>query len=48
MPIESVVNTLPEGCTRQDIGGMEYYYDGKNYYRAAFQGNELLYVTAQP
>lgn len=28
--------------------GVEYSYDGKNYYRAAFQGNELVYVTGQP
>jgi hypothetical protein len=48
LPLGTVVNTLPEGCTKQAVGGVEYHYDGANYYRAAFQGNELIYVTAQP
>ena len=29
-------------------GGVEYYQCGKNYYRAAFQGSQLVYVTAKP
>ena len=44
----TVVTALPEGCTQTAIGGVEYYHDGTNYYRAAFQGNQLVYVTAQP
>lgn len=48
LPIGMVVNTLPEGCTKEIVGDVEYSYDGKNYYRAAFQGNQLVYVTGQP
>ncbi len=48
LPIGTIVNTLPSGCASKPINGVEYYYCGKNYYRAAFQGNNLVYVTAQP
>ena len=48
LPIGTVVTALPEGCSKTDIGGVEYYYNGSNYYRAAFQGSQLVYVTAQP
>jgi hypothetical protein len=27
---------------------VEYYYCGGNFYRAMFQGNTLVYVTAKP
>jgi hypothetical protein len=30
------------------VGGQEYFYCGGNFYRAAFQGNSLVYVTAKP
>jgi len=30
------------------IGGVAYYYCGGNFYRAEFQGNQLVYVTAKP
>ena len=36
------------GCTSTPVGGVEYYYCGGNFYRATFQGNNLVYVTAQP
>ncbi len=48
LPLGSVVSTLPAGCASTPIGGMEYYHCGGNYYRAVFQGNSLVYVTAQP
>jgi hypothetical protein len=48
LPTGTVVETLPEGCTKTVVGNVEYSYDGKNYFRAAFQGNELVYVTGQP
>ena len=48
LPMGSVVTTLPEGCTKKEVDGVEYSYDGTNYYRAAFQGNQLVYGTAQP
>ncbi len=48
LPIGTVVATLPDGCNKTVIGGVEYYYNGSNYYRAAFQGSQLVYVTTQP
>jgi hypothetical protein len=30
------------------VGGVEYYYCGGNFYRSAFQGNTLVYVTTKP
>jgi len=30
------------------VCGVECYYCGGNFYRAAFQGNNLVYVTAKP
>ena len=48
LPLGTVVSTLPAGCTSTPVGGEEYYYCGGNFYRAAFQGNQLVYVTAQP
>ena len=40
-------NTLPGGCGRRQ-GGVEYQKCGGVYYRAAFQGNNLVYVVTQP
>ena len=48
LPLGTVVSTLPGGCTPTPVGGVEYYYCGGNFYRAVFQGNSLVYVTAQP
>ena len=48
LPLGTVVSALPAGCTSTPVGGVEYYYCGGNFYRAAFQGNQLVYVTAQP
>jgi hypothetical protein len=48
LPIGTVVAALPAGCTATPVGGVEYYYCGSNYYRAAFQGTQVVYVTAQP
>jgi hypothetical protein len=44
----TVVQKLPDGCTSQASGGVEYYNCGGNYYRAAFQDNNLVYVTTAP
>lgn len=46
--IGTVVPALPAGCTAAPVGGVEYYKCGGAYYRAAFQGNNLVYVVAQP
>ncbi len=42
------LSALPAGCVSTPVGGVEYYYCGGNFYRAVFQGNTLVYVTAQP
>ena len=46
--IGTVVSTLPAGCTPINIGGVEYQHCGATYYRSAFQGNNLVYVSTQP
>ncbi len=48
LPVGTVVAALPGGCVSTPVSGVEYYYCGGNFYRAVFQGNNLVYVTAQP
>jgi len=48
LPLGTVVSRLPAGCVATPVGGVEYYYCGGNFYRAVFQGNNLVYVTARP
>jgi hypothetical protein len=48
LPLGTVVSALPPGCVSTPVGGVEYYYGGGNFYRAMFQGNNLVYVTAKP
>jgi len=48
LPLGTVVSALPGGCTSTPVGGVEYYYCSGNFYRAVFQGNNLVYVTAKP
>ena len=48
LPLGTVVRTRPQNCTTTAVGGVEYYKCGVNYYRAVFEGNNLVYVTAQP
>lgn len=48
LPMGTVVAALPAGCVSTPVSGVEYYYCGGNFYRAVFQGNTLVYVTAQP
>ncbi len=48
LPMGTVVHTLPADCPAKAIGGVEYYNCGGNYYRTAFQGSNLVYVTANP
>jgi hypothetical protein len=43
--IGTVVQALPAGCGAVAKGGVEYYQCGSVFYRAAFQGNNLVYVT---
>jgi|SRR5215470_15008934 len=44
----TIVATLPPGCTPMEVRGVEYYYGGGVFYRAAFQGPNLVYVVTQP
>jgi hypothetical protein len=49
LPLGTVIAALPAGCTSTPVGGgVEYHYCGGNFHRAVFQGNTLVYVTAQP
>jgi len=48
LPLGTVVAALPAGCVATPVDGVEYYYCGGNFYRAVFQGNQLVYVTAKP
>jgi hypothetical protein len=48
LPLGTVVHALPGSCTKTPVGGVEYYYCSGNFYRAVFQGNNLVYVTAKP
>lgn len=48
LPLGTVVSSLPAGCTSTPVGDVNYYYCGGNFYRTAFQGNQLVYVTAKP
>jgi hypothetical protein len=48
IPLGTVVHKLPEGCKDTPVGGVDYQYCDGNFYRAVFQGNNLVYVTAQP
>lgn len=47
--VGTVVPALPAGCTPVAKGGIEYQQCGNVWYRAAFQGNNLVYaVVPQP
>jgi len=46
--VGAVVHELPSGCSSAPKGGVEYYKCGNTSYRTAFQGNNLVYVVAQP
>jgi len=41
----AVVSALPAGCKPETQNGVEYQNCGGVYYRAAFQGNNLVYVV---
>ncbi len=44
-PAGAVVNALPAGCKPETRDAVEYQNCGGVYYRAAFQGNNLVYVV---
>lgn len=45
VPIGTIVASLPAGCTSAPEGGVQYYQCDGTRYRAAFQGNNLVYVA---
>jgi hypothetical protein len=46
--VGTIVTALPPGCEQAMIGGVAYSYCGGVYYRAGFQGANVVYVVAQP
>jgi len=49
LPIGTVVPTLPAtGCVSMSVENVAYNHCGNDYYRAVFQGNDLVYVTTAP
>jgi hypothetical protein len=46
--VGTIVTALPAGCAGVAKAGVEYQQCGAVYYRAAFQGNNLVYVVQQP
>ena len=47
VPIGTVVQTLPAGCTSVVVNGVSYSDCGGAFYKAAFQGNNLVYVVVE-
>lgn len=48
LPLGTVVASLPAGCTATPVDGVNYYYCGGNFYKAAYEGSTLKYVTTKP
>ena len=48
VPVGTVVAALPGGCGPATVNGVSYSYCNGVYYRAGFQGNNVVYVVAQP
>jgi hypothetical protein len=46
--VGTVVSTLPSGCVAAPKNGIEYQKCGDVYFRAGFQGNNLVYVVEKP
>jgi hypothetical protein len=48
VPVGTVVPALPGDCGPATVNGVSYSYCNGVYYRAGFQGNNVVYVVAQP
>ena len=48
LPVGTMVPSLPPGCTSTVIGGVNYFQCGGVYYRAGFQGNNVVYIVSAP
>ena len=47
VPTGTIVAKLPEGCTSVVVGGASYSDCGGVFYKAVFQGNNLVYVVVE-
>ena len=45
VPVGTVVQALPAGCTSVTVGGVNYSDCGGVFYKTAFQGSNLVYVV---
>ena len=48
LPIGSTVPYLPPGCNSMVISGVNYFNCAGVYYRAGFQGNNVVYIVSAP
>jgi hypothetical protein len=48
LPIGTMVPSLPPGCTSTVIAGVNYFNCNGVYYRAGFQGNNIVYIVSAP
>jgi hypothetical protein len=48
LPVGTMVPSLPPGCISTVIGGVNYFHCGSVFYRAGFQGNNVVYVVSTP
>jgi hypothetical protein len=48
LPIGTMVPSLPPGCQSTVIGGVNYFNCAGIYYRAGFQGSNVVYIVSAP
>jgi|SRR5262245_20451735 len=48
LPVGTIVPNLPPGCQSIVISGVNYFNCAGVYYRAGFQGNNIVYIVSQP
>jgi membrane protein involved in colicin uptake len=48
LPIGTIVPNLPPGCSSIVISGVNYFNCAGVYYRAGFQGNNIVYIVSAP
>ena len=48
LPIGATVPYLPPGCNSTVINGVNYFNCGGVFYRAGFQGNNIVYIVSAP
>ena len=48
LPVGTMVPSLPPGCASTVINGVNYFNCGGVFYRAGFQGNNVVYIVSVP